>query len=91
MAGRSFSADLKLPGALQRLRFLFRLTLERALKLLRRDDGSCQRVGKDQERRLRLPPSARQVDPQKSDKFTPDENQAMEWLVDDDQDPDDDA
>ena len=39
MAGRSFSADLELPGALQRLRFLFRLTLERAIKLLRRDDA----------------------------------------------------
>ncbi|MFO1092460.1 MAG: FHA domain-containing protein [Planctomycetaceae bacterium] len=45
---------------------------------------------KEQERRIRLPPSSRHVDPQKNDKFSPDENQAMEWLSDDDQDPDDD-
>ena len=38
----------------------------------------------EQERRLRLPPSSHRVDPERKDKFSSDENQAMEWLEDDD-------
>lgn len=39
----------------------------------------------EQERRLRLPPSAKRIDPTRSDKFSSDENQAAEWLKDDDE------
>lgn len=42
----------------------------------------------EQERRMRLPPSARRIDPSRSDKFSPDENQAHEWLQDDETDGD---
>ena len=39
----------------------------------------------EQERRLRLPPSAKHIDPKRSDKFSSDENQAAEWLKDNDE------
>ncbi|MBL8850350.1 MAG: FHA domain-containing protein [Planctomycetaceae bacterium] len=39
----------------------------------------------EQDRRLRLPPSAKRIDPARSDKFSADENQALEWLKDDDE------
>jgi hypothetical protein len=38
----------------------------------------------EQDRRLRLPPSAKNVDATRSDQFSADENQAAEWLKDDD-------
>lgn len=55
-----------------------------ALSLLEKA-GLMRREEKD--RRLRLPPSSRRVDPQQTDRFSADENQAMEWL-DEDDDPD---
>ena len=40
---------------------------------------------KEQERRVRLPPSTKRVDPERRDQFSSDENQAMDWLQDDDE------
>jgi adenylate cyclase len=42
----------------------------------------------EQDRRLRLPPSTKRVDPTRADQFSPAENQALEWLKDDDEDGD---
>jgi len=40
---------------------------------------------KEQERRIRLPPSTKRIDPERRDQFSSDENQAMDWLQDDDE------
>jgi len=42
----------------------------------------------EQDRRVRLPPSVRRVDPTSTEKFSADENRAVEWLKDENQDDD---
>ena len=49
------------------------------------EPDKCRVVREEEQRRIKLPPSAKRVDPNPGNgKFTAEENQALEWLSDDD-------